>query len=65
MLLLRLRRSYMEPTFASLSLIEQGRQMLMLDKLQQLRVTCPCHIIHGVQVRLWFLFSCGLAAAVC
>lgn len=42
--------SYMEPTYASIQLIDQGRKFLMLDKLKSLTVSCPVRIIHGVQV---------------
>jgi hypothetical protein len=40
----------MEPVFASLALIEQGRRLLMLERLPQLQVACPVRILHGVQV---------------
>lgn len=40
----------MEPTYASIQLIEQGKRFLMLERLASLTVTCPVRIIHGVQV---------------
>jgi hypothetical protein len=43
--------SYMAPVYASLALISEGRRFLMLDRLQDLAVNCPTHILHGVQVR--------------
>jgi hypothetical protein len=42
--------SYMEPTYANIQLIVQGRRFLMLGKLTTLAVQCPVRIIHGVQV---------------
>lgn len=42
--------SYMEPAYASLQLISEGRKLLMLDRLEALPVMCPVHILHGVQV---------------
>lgn len=41
----------MAPVYASLALISEGRRFLMLDRLQDLAVNCPTHILHGVQVR--------------
>lgn len=46
--------SYMEPVYASLQLIEQGKQFLMRDRLSSLQVKCPIRILHGVQVRRRF-----------
>lgn len=43
--------SYMEPVYASMGLVEQGRKLLLLDKLGSLTVNCPVRILHGVQVR--------------
>lgn len=40
----------MEPVYASLQLIVEGRKLLLLDSLEGLAVTCPTHILHGVQV---------------
>jgi hypothetical protein len=42
--------SYMEPVYASMGLIEEGRKMLLLDNLRSLQVKCPIRILHGVQV---------------
>lgn len=44
------RCSYMEPVYASMQLVEQGKRFLMIDQLPSLQIACPIRIMHGVQV---------------
>ena len=52
----------MEPVYASMQLIDQGRHFLLLDRLADLQLSCPVRILHGVQVG-HCCFKCETSAA--
>lgn len=40
----------MEPSYAGLRLIEQGRSLLVVERLQEMQISCAIRILHGIKV---------------